>query len=188
MVHQNQKNTEGLKKTLIAIPEHLFGVHDKCGVWCASSRLSKIEYRKFHSITFKDKTLFKDLKTVFEAYAANAHKFCITAMSQRNECLNSVIVNHFPKNTNYSCTQQGDIRVRAEIMHFNAGYQSTIRVKNILNHSPGERTKKFTQRADVHRLNKARKQSSKEAKCRRNLLKTEREKSRILTEDFEGTT
>lgn len=187
-VHQNKKNTEGLQNTLRSLPDHLFGDHNRCASWCSSSKLSKIEYRKFHAITFKDKILYKDLKNLFESYAANAHKFSITAMSQRNECLNSLIVHHFPKNKNFSCTQQGDIRVRAGVMHFNAGYESTVRVKNVLNHSPGVRTKKFAKNADRHRLKQTQRQATKSAKCRRSLLKIIREKIRVTAENSEGPT
>lgn len=177
-----------MEKTLKSLPEHLFGIHNSCGIWCSSSRLSKNEFRKFHAITFKDKNLYKDLKNLFSTYAANAHKFSITAMSQRNECLNGLIVNHFPKNKNYSCSQQGDIRVRAGVMHFNAGYESTVRVKNVLNHSPGVHAKKFAKMADQHRLKQGKRQATREAKSRRSLLKTEREKRRIAIEDSESTT
>lgn len=186
-IHQNNKNTAGLKEILLSIPNHLFGQHRACGTWCVSSLNSRKRIQKFHSVVFKSPALHDDLKNVFQIYAKNAHKFCIIAMSQRNGCLSSVIVIHFPKNKNYKCLKQGDIRVRAGIIHFNAGYQSAVRVKHILKHSPGVNTKNFVRQADRQRLNEGQKRATREYKSRRSLQMTEREKRRMKTESIEGT-
>ena len=179
-IAKNKGNSKAISTALKNIPNHVFGNHTNCGNWCLKSK-------KDHTILLKDNNLFQALSQIFKMYAANAHKFSISASSQRNECLNQVITKTYPKDKCYSRSESGDFRVACGVVQFNEGTNGMQIIKNLLHLSPGQHTKALVDSRDRVRKERSEKIKLASTKARRQLVKKKREILKTLTENREGT-
>ncbi|XP_074106493.1 uncharacterized protein LOC141532165 [Cotesia typhae] len=156
-VAQNKGNSVKLAKTIAAIPDHVFDARENCGTWCYN-----------HPDSLKKA------------------KFSIAASSQANESLNNIMAHKAPKNMYYSLSESSDYRWASVICTKNDGEQYLSTVKEKLNLSPGKNTELYAANRDSQRKRRAEASQMHSAKCRRNLLKQDRENLRKKTENSEG--
>lgn len=107
---QHRGQSEKLRETLYAIPEHLFGRHQHCQEWC------KAVEKGSQTVLLKNETLYESLKTIFAPYAENAEKFSIAGSSQPNESLNSIMWRKCPKQHCYSLSESADNRYASSVL------------------------------------------------------------------------
>ncbi|KAK0071675.1 hypothetical protein PV326_000977 [Microctonus aethiopoides] len=60
---------------MLSIPEHLFNKHDNCGSWCRHGDQNS----KNQTVLLKNQHLYTALKEIFEKYAKNSQKLCVSA-------------------------------------------------------------------------------------------------------------
>ena len=75
-MNQNMGDPEGLKKTLKAIPEHMFVEHNGCGSWCGYNK-NRDRFFHYNLPSGKDLSsdaLRKELQTILNAYGDNSNK------------------------------------------------------------------------------------------------------------------
>lgn len=71
-ISQNKGKPDELAVNLNQIPNHLFGRHENCGMWCNSNK---------HTVQLYNEALYNELVKLFNKYASNAPKFSIAASS-----------------------------------------------------------------------------------------------------------
>ncbi|KAK0169692.1 hypothetical protein PV327_011430, partial [Microctonus hyperodae] len=96
----------GLARNVRCIPHHLFDEHDGCGKWCKKKNNTSSDYYE-QKFLIKYKILYDDLQLIFNSYADNAFKYCISASRQANEAFNHAVTRKFPKNKNISLSSSG---------------------------------------------------------------------------------
>lgn len=89
-VRQNKGQSKTLANELKRIPDHLYGRHENCSSWCKP--------KSKHTVLLSDNDLHKKLVNFFDKYAANSHKFSISAASQINEAFNNIVAHKAKKN------------------------------------------------------------------------------------------
>ncbi|KAK0073150.1 hypothetical protein PV325_010197, partial [Microctonus aethiopoides] len=149
-IDQNRGKSADLAETLRSIPDHLYGRHENCGVWCQR----KIDIR-FQKVILHDIGLYNDLKNIFKKYADNAPKFSVVASSQDNESLNNIMAHKAPKNNCYCLSESADFRLASAVASKNNGDSYVMDVKKILSLSPGKNTKSYIQSQDHIRKKRA---------------------------------
>ncbi|XP_046587866.1 uncharacterized protein LOC124293015 [Neodiprion lecontei] len=165
---QNKGHSAELGKTIRNIPEHVFGQHENCGVWCKGT----------HKIELKNQQLYTKLSELFGKYADNAAKFSVAASSQANESINNIMVHKAPKNCCYSLSESGDYRLASTVCTKNEGEKHIMDVNSKLNVSPGKHTASFAKVLETKRKKRAMKAKLPTTKARRNLLARKKEASR----------
>ncbi|XP_046465905.1 uncharacterized protein [Neodiprion pinetum] len=173
---QNKGHSAELGKTIRNIPEHVFGQHENCGVWCKGT----------HKIELKNQQLYTKLSELFGKYADNAAKFSVAASSQANESINNIMAHKAPKNCCYSLSESGDYRLASTVCTKNEGEKHIMDVNSKLNVSPGKHTASFAKVLDTKRKKRAMKAKLPTTKARRNLLARKKEASRKSMEQSEG--
>lgn len=123
-VAQNQGQSEALRETLLAIPDHLFGCHEKCQAWCQAVQ------KKTPTVTLTNTKLYDLLKASFFKYSKNAHKFSIAGSSQANESLNSIMGRKCLKQHCYSLSESADTRFASSVLAKNEGDEYILEVLN----------------------------------------------------------
>ncbi|KAK0167761.1 hypothetical protein PV327_001625 [Microctonus hyperodae] len=131
-IAQNEGDSVGLAKNSRCIPHHLFDKHENCGRWCKKASNSNSDSYKQQFI-INDEKLYDNLQLIFDSYADNAFKFCISASSQANEAFHHTVSRKFPKNKNYSMSSSGDTRVACAVLVKNEGDSYLTNVKKSLN-------------------------------------------------------
>lgn len=99
-----------------------------------------------------------------------------------------MITRFFPKNKSFNTIKQEDVRAEGNVMHFNEGNSTVVKVKETLGDSSGIYTIKFAKSKDAYKEEGRERKNHKTHKARRNILRNMREKDRIITESKEETT
>ncbi|KYQ49305.1 hypothetical protein ALC60_11637 [Trachymyrmex zeteki] len=119
------------------IPDHVFGNHENCEDWCKP--------KEKHAVNLSDQTLYQELVQFFGKYAANAHKFSISASNQANESFNNIVTNKAHKNKCLSRSAACDFRVANSVCVKNDGESSILNVQEKLRL---ENLRKVTEKAE----------------------------------------
>jgi hypothetical protein len=103
---QMQGGIEGLKVRLEQIVPHMFGMHDKCEVWCAYKK-DPTKYDndsrnfKYKNLPFKkplsSPSLMDTLNGLVKTYKAKAGNLAFLGTSQANESFNNTVASKAPK-------------------------------------------------------------------------------------------
>ncbi|XP_063979930.1 uncharacterized protein LOC135163954 [Diachasmimorpha longicaudata] len=151
-VQANKSKPAELAATLLVIPNHVFGRHENCGLWCSHVNPQKEEKS---TILLKDPELHEALLTLFAKYSKNSNKLAMAASSQGNENVNAMMSHKAPKNRYYSRTESADFRFASTICHKNDGDMHLVTVTNKLHLSPSKHMEKFCERKDKFRYQRA---------------------------------
>ena len=182
-IAQNKGKTSDLSSAILSIPDHVFNQHENCGDWCKRNDGS------IQTIVLKDNDLlYNKLKEIFVKYAKNAAKFSVTASSQANESLNSIIVGRAPKAKCYSKSESADYRVASAILTKNEGDIGFSSVQKNLGLIPGKNTLSYFHKTDELRKTKSQQKTSKKEKTRRRQLAGIRQNLKKRKEKSEGVT
>ncbi|KYQ50077.1 Fatty acid synthase, partial [Trachymyrmex zeteki] len=174
-VSQNKGQSDKFATQLKRIPDHVFDNHENCGDWCKP--------KEKYTVNLSDRTLY-----FFSKYAANAHKFSISASSQANENFNNIVANKAHKNKCLNRSVASDFRVTNSVCVKNDGESSTLNVQEKLQLPRGSHTVKYAFKADRKRSKRVVRDKSRTKKLRRIQLKNNRENLRKVTEEAESTT
>ncbi|KAK0074425.1 hypothetical protein PV326_012460 [Microctonus aethiopoides] len=186
-ISQNKGDSVGLARNVRCIPHHLFNKHDDCGTWCKTKNNTSSDYNQ-QTFIVKDINLYGDLQLIFNSYADNAFKYCISASSQANEAFNHSVTRKFPKNKNFSMSSSGDTRVACAVLAKNDGNSYLKDVKKSLNLDVSNILIKSTKVLDQKRETKYKKALTIDKKKRRIELAQKRENLRKTMEKNEGLT
>lgn len=179
-VRQNKGQSKTLANELRKIPNHLYGLHENCSSWCKT--------KSKHTVLLTDNDLFTKLVNFFDKYAANSHKFSISASSQINEAFNNIVAHKAKKNECLSTSAASDFRIADSVCTLNDGEKCIINYKKALELPVGEITSKYVKTSQKKRLSRKERSKLVSNKKRRLKLKQERENLRKKKEISEGLT
>lgn len=187
---QNLNDPEATSSAIKNIVDHAFGSHDNCKEWCQFKK--NPEGYKHNGLPngedLKNENLKKELKTIFDRFAANSERLSHGGSTQRNENFNAIVVSKAPKKTFYGGSFSHHTRVAAAVCQTNIGTKYVYNAYQRLGFRKSTQTEKYRDKKDEARLKLAEMRKGKKAKMRRNHLRKIRSSKRENTEKKEGRT
>ena len=146
-VASNRNSANTLKENLLAIPNHLYGRHDKCSsTWCRYLQCPEtytpknLPYGRYLS----NPVLFDGLLNLFTRHAENSEKLSTLESTQSNESFNQMVATKNPKNKFFSGSESTSVRVAAAVCQKNMGEKYLLQVyTNYYMYSVEEQDKSF---------------------------------------------
>ena len=136
-VAQHKGDTNEIAATIRNISYHAFNQLDNCSTWCGY-----VKDKNYKHVTisggFKNLTIFKSLKKLFEDLAQNTEKFSAGASSQANESLNGVMSKKCPKALRYSLSESADYRYACSIGQKTDGGNYLTSALKVIRLNPGK--------------------------------------------------
>lgn len=96
-VKQNQGKSTQLEEDLQKIVPHLYGEHDKCGVWCRSEKSGYKPRNLPYGKPLTDQPLRVALEDLFKVYVGKVEELATLGSTQTNENFNHMVASKAPK-------------------------------------------------------------------------------------------
>ena len=171
-VHQNIKEPDKLAESIRIIPDHLSGIHGRCGTWCKAKENTNYIFKSLpKGKPLQDPALISKLKDILEIFAINAPKLAAGASTNVCENFNHIVASKAPKSRHYSSSESLFFRVAAAAAQKNSGHIYLNEAMTEAHLSPSKNFVKFATKRDSYKKIRQEKQCSKEGKLRRLQLK-----------------
>lgn len=160
---QNEGKTADLAAALCKSPDHFFGNHENCEIWCARSS----EKNGQHRVQLKNSQLYEQLVKLLNKCADNISKFAVRASSQSNESVNSMMARKARKCDCFSLSESCDYRYASCICSLNEGEKYVYNVRKKAQMTPGVFTLELAKRSDAMRKARSTREKLPATKARR---------------------
>lgn len=188
-IKKNRGNAKNIALALQAIVPHAYNNHSQCGDWCEGITNKNYVSKYLPQGKFlTDLDLKIHLTSLINKYVCNTEKISQCGSTQINESMNEIVASKCPKTRHYSSSDSFNFRVSAAICQKNLGVEYSSNVFKKMGYVECERSINSRKHKDALRQIKHNRQSKKETKQRRQMLKKVRSNKNVACDRREGIT